>query len=278
MERALKIGGRLALFGAGLGLAYWQLQGRFNPEARYRVERKDGAFEIRIYAPAVRAETAIVATDWNEALETGFERLAYYIHEGNSDHERIAMTGPVTQTAERVAVATPLMHQQHSTPNGKLPNGAIANGRTERASFASAALEPGPLPNGGVSGAAQGEDEPPATAPLAMEHALERIEHIPSVPSWILSFAMPPGRHLRTLPVPDDPRVRLRAMPERRVAVLRFRGRHTPLLVGDRARELLHRLHREGLEPHGPVEFAGYDPKTTLPFLCRNEVRVDLAA
>jgi hypothetical protein len=258
MKRTLKIGGRLALVGAGLGVAYWQLQGRFNPQARYRVERRQGSFEIRVYEPAVRAETAIVATDWDEALRTGFERLAYYIHEGNSERERIAMTGPVTQSAERVSVATPAIHQAPSLPNGMVASGTLSNGV---------------LPGGELD-----EHEPPATAPRAPERALGLIEHVPSVPSWIMSFAMPPGRHLRELPAPDDPRVRLLPMSERHVAVLRFSGRYTPLRVGDRARELIHRVHREGLEPRGPVEFAGYDPPTTLPFLRRNEVRVELAA
>jgi len=253
MNRTLRVGGRIALVGAGFGLVYWQLQGRFNPQAHYRLEHKMGDFEIRIYAAAVRAETAIVATDWNEALQTGFERLAYYINEGNGFGERIAMTGPVTQTAERVTVTTPVVHQLPAPPPGMAPNGAHPSDELD-------------------------EDEPPATPPRAVERALAPMERVPSIPSWIMSFAMPPGRHLHTLPIPEDPRVRLRPLDERRVAVLRFSGRYTPLRVGDRARELIHRLHREGLEPRGPVEFAGYDPPTTLPFLRRNEVRVELAA
>jgi len=260
MERTLRLGGRLALFGAGLGIAYWQLQGRFNPQAHYAVEHRKGGFEIRRYEASIRAETAIVATDWSEALHTGFERLAHYISGGNRRDQRIAMTGPVTQSAERVAVFTPVTHH---LPHAGTPPSGLSNG------LAHGALD---------------EHRPPATAPGAAETALgatneptdELEEHAGSVPSWIMSFAMPADHTLSMLPIPRDPRVRLRPLPERRIATLRFTGRYTPLRIGDKARELVRRVQAEGLVPRGPVEFAGYDPPTTLPFLRRNEVWVEL--
>jgi hypothetical protein len=242
---ARRLGSGLALFGVGLGVAYWQLQGRFAQHARYRVLHRDGHFEIRSYSPAVRAETAIVATDWADAMETGFERLAHYIFGGNHDHVRLAMTAPVTQSAERVSIAVPATHATAlELVTAQLPH-----------------LD---------------EHRGPATPPGA-ETSLE-LEHAGSVPSWILSFTMPAGSRLGTLPIPDDARVRLRPVPERRLAVLRFSGRYTPLKIGDKARELSRLVKLAGLTPRGVIEFAGYDPPSTLPFLRRNEVWVELAA
>lgn len=90
-----------------------------------------------------------------------------------------------------------------------------------------------------------------------------------------VAFVMPPGRALASLPAPRGGEVRLREVPQRRVAVLRFRGRYHEL-PARRRDELLARVRGAGLEPLGPVSFAGYDPPSTLPWLRRNEVWVEV--
>ena len=90
------------------------------------------------------------------------------------------------------------------------------------------------------------------------------------------SFVMPPGRPISTLPRPDDPRIELREVPEKRVAVLRFRGAFTRDTVDAHERELLARLVEAGLSARGSVAFACYDSPMTLPLLRRNELWIDV--
>jgi hypothetical protein len=92
-----------------------------------------------------------------------------------------------------------------------------------------------------------------------------------------IAFVMPADRDLDTLPAPHDLRVRLREVPERLVAALRFRGNYESGLPHQKREELLRRLREAGLEPRGEPHFAGYDPPSTWAALRRNEVLVELA-
>jgi SOUL heme-binding protein len=92
----------------------------------------------------------------------------------------------------------------------------------------------------------------------------------------VVAFIMPADRQLQDLPTPRDPRVLLRAVPARRVAVLAFNGDYKSDLPADKSAELLEWLRAAGLNPKGPIVFAGYDPPTTVPVLRRNEVMVEL--
>ena len=60
------------------------------------------------------------------------------------------------------------------------------------------------------------------------------------------------------------------------VAVLRYGGKHTGPKVAQKFSELLALVREAGLSYRGSPEFAGYDPPTTLPFLRRNEVWLEL--
>ncbi len=103
-----------------------------------------------------------------------------------------------------------------------------------------------------------------------------RVEGANADERFTVTFTMPKGRTLASMPVPDDARVILREVPARRVAVLRYRGRYAPEGLAEKAHELEAVLTRAGIEHHGRAEWAGYDPPTTLPLLRRNEVWIDL--
>jgi len=95
--------------------------------------------------------------------------------------------------------------------------------------------------------------------------------------AYTMSIAMPPGRTLTTLPEPDDPRLVLREVPERRFAALGFSGRFTRDNVSRHERRLLREILDLGLVTRGSVAFAMYDSPATLPFLRRNEVWLEIA-
>ena len=93
---------------------------------------------------------------------------------------------------------------------------------------------------------------------------------------WRVSFIMPAGRTLETLPAPNDPRVVLRVVPARTVAVLRFSGWVRPDIAVARQREARARLAQHGLTAVSEPVLAQYDPPWRLPFLKRNEILIDL--
>ena len=95
---------------------------------------------------------------------------------------------------------------------------------------------------------------------------------------WMVRFFMPRGYTLETLPVPDDPRVRLRALPQAEMAVVRFSGLAYAGDVARRTTELEEFMAARHLRPAGPPVLARYNPPWTLWFLRRNEVMIPVAA
>ena len=88
----------------------------------------------------------------------------------------------------------------------------------------------------------------------------------------VVTFVMPAGRTLDSLPVPNDARVTLAAMAERNVAVLTYGGATTAQIVSERTEALREALERAGLIIAGPAVSSRYDPPSTLPMLRRNEI------
>jgi hypothetical protein len=89
---------------------------------------------------------------------------------------------------------------------------------------------------------------------------------------FVVQFVMPPGYTLATLPVPDDPRVKLRAVPAQRMAVLRYAGRWTPENYESHLAELRDALASAGIATDGEPVLARYDAPYVMPFLRRNEI------
>ncbi|MFT3695173.1 MAG: heme-binding protein [Kofleriaceae bacterium] len=94
---------------------------------------------------------------------------------------------------------------------------------------------------------------------------------------FMMSFVMPAGRSLATLPKPNDVDIELDEVPERRVAVLRFAGRYRGTDVHAHEAQLMKMVKAAGLRPLSEPMFAGFDSPATLPFLRRNEVWVEVA-
>jgi hypothetical protein len=119
------------------------------------------------------------------------------------------------------------------------------------------------------------------TAPVAVES--ERLAMTAPVAiesengEQVVSFVMPPGRTLSSLPVPNDARVTLREVPARTIAVLTYSGTTTPEILASQTQTLRDALTREGLTATGNAVSSRYDPPSTLPMLRRNEVWIPIA-
>ncbi len=117
------------------------------------------------------------------------------------------------------------------------------------------------------------------TAPVA-QHS-EKIamtapvsEQRDSAGRWRIAFYAPSTYTLDTMPIPDDPAVELRTAPGMVVAVRRFSGDRSPVMVARETENLRKALVGSGWTA-GVESFAWfYDPPWTLPFLRRNEVGV----
>jgi hypothetical protein len=95
---------------------------------------------------------------------------------------------------------------------------------------------------------------------------------------YTVSFVMPPGRTLYSLPRPRHPGVELREVAARNVAVLRFRGRFTRDNIAAHERKLLEQVLALGLSARGSVMFAAFDWPLTLPVLRRNELWLEVTS
>lgn len=130
--------------------------------------------------------------------------------------------------------------------------------------------------------AARGGDseEVAMTAPVTVEARPGKIAMTAPVTTeaaggqWRMHFVMPAQYTMATLPQPKDDRVKLREVPSKRMAVLRFSGFAGEDKVAAKTQELLAWAAREGLKASGTPQLARYDPPWTLPFLRRNEVLV----
>lgn len=121
------------------------------------------------------------------------------------------------------------------------------------------------------------------TAPVAQQAVGEKIAMTAPVAqtqgaagTWVVRFTMPARWTLQTLPVPNDPRVKLRATAPARFAVLRFSGLARPRDVQGKSGDLLAWAKARKLHVIGPVTLAQYNPPWTPWFLRRNEVMVEV--
>jgi effector-binding domain-containing protein len=118
------------------------------------------------------------------------------------------------------------------------------------------------------------------TAPVVTRDASEKIEMTAPVVSeetergWYISFNMPKQYSKDTLPIPNNPEVKIIDVPSEKYAVITFSG----LVREKKYVEMLNLLNEEmrkrNLEPKGPVILARYNPPWTLPFLRRNELMI----
>lgn len=91
-----------------------------------------------------------------------------------------------------------------------------------------------------------------------------------------LSFGMPASYTLDTLPTPNDPRVKIVEVPEKKLAVMRFSGYRTAGRIEEMEKKLLESLARDGVEVIGAPLYAGYNAPGTPPWMTRNEVLVEI--
>ena len=121
------------------------------------------------------------------------------------------------------------------------------------------------------------------TAPVSQQPAGEKIAMTTPVsqsPSgdgrFVFAFFMPSEYTMENLPLPADPRVRIRQMPARWMAARRYSGGWRESRYRDQESALLGAVRRAELDIVGQPVFARYNSPFTLWFLRRNEVLLEV--
>jgi hypothetical protein len=133
---------------------------------------------------------------------------------------------------------------------------------------------------GYISGKNRSRDKIAMTAPVSQESASEKIAMTAPVGQqraeggWLVSFSMPNAYTLKTLPVPDDPDVKLREIPARRMAAVRYSGTWSESRYLQHKKELELWIEKNGFHILGDPVWARYNPPFTLWFLRRNEILI----
>ena len=93
---------------------------------------------------------------------------------------------------------------------------------------------------------------------------------------WIVSFMMPASYTMETIPQPNDPKVKLRKIPSRRMAAVCYSGVWSKENYLKNKARLDAWMQRKDLVGTGNPVWARYNPPYTLWFLRRNEILIEL--
>lgn len=94
--------------------------------------------------------------------------------------------------------------------------------------------------------------------------------------SHTIAFGMPASYTLDTLPTPDDARVKIVTIPEKKMAAIHFSWYRTDSRIQSKKQELLNALGKDGVSVIGEPQYAGYNAPWTPPWMLRNEVMVEV--
>ncbi len=94
--------------------------------------------------------------------------------------------------------------------------------------------------------------------------------------SQTISFGMPRSYTLETLPIPNDPRVKIVMIPTKKYAVMKFSWYRSDARVKKMKEKLISALARDGVKVEGTTAYAGYNAPGTPPWMVRNEVLVEI--
>lgn len=140
---------------------------------------------------------------------------------------------------------------------------------------------------GYIFGDNQASEKMAMTAPVESRPADESVKMkmtapVASSPSereagfYTYSFVMENKYSLETLPIPNDPRIRIRVIPERTIAVHRYSGSWSESNYAKHERMLLDALAEDKVSTRGAPVSARYNAPFTPWFMRRNEIMVEI--
>jgi effector-binding domain-containing protein len=94
--------------------------------------------------------------------------------------------------------------------------------------------------------------------------------------TWRVRFVMPSKHTMESLPLPKNPAVKIKQMPGRRFAAIRFSGLPNNGKLRKQTARLENLISAKKLSAISVPSYAFYNPPWTLPFLRRNEVLIEI--
>ena len=134
-----------------------------------------------------------------------------------------------------------------------------------------------------ISGANRSKGKIAMTAPVGQQREGEKIAMTAPVGQesvsnqWVVTFMMPANFTLETLPAPTDEKVRLRAIPPRRMVAVQYSGTWSRQRYEGNLARLREWMKAQGLTAAGDPVWARYNAPFTPWFLRRNEILVQMA-
>jgi hypothetical protein len=134
-----------------------------------------------------------------------------------------------------------------------------------------------------ISGDNKSQGKIAMTAPVSQEQKGEKISMTAPVSQqrvqgkWAVSFMMPASYTMETLPTPDDPNIKLRQVPARRVAAVRYSGFWSEEKYLLNKEKLENWIRENRFTVVGEPVWARYNPPFTLWFMRRNEILIPVA-
>jgi len=129
-----------------------------------------------------------------------------------------------------------------------------------------------------ISGENRKKESIAMTAPVNQKSSSQKIAMTAPVNqqqsegNYVVSFLMPSKYTMESLPEPLDSSVRLRKIPARKVAAVRYSGSWSKAKYEQKKILLEEFIRNKGLRITGQDIFARYDPPFQIPFFRRNEV------
>jgi len=131
-----------------------------------------------------------------------------------------------------------------------------------------------------ISGENRSQEKISMTSPVTQEASSEKIAMTAPVAQqstpdgWMVSFMMPQTYTMGTLPIPDDPTVKLREIPGRRMACVRYSGTWSEKRYRSNLQELEDWIAENSFKVLGKPVWARYNPPFTPWFMRRNEILI----
>lgn len=207
-------------------------------EPNYRVVKNTGGIEIREYDSYLVAEIEVKGS-FDAAAFQAFDPLFKFIDGNNRSKQKIEMTSPVEQQAsgQQIPMTAPVTQRSGES----IPMTAPVTQRTG--------------------------EEIPMTAPVTQTKGAG---------TYAVGFVMPDNLNLENVPEPLDPRIKIREVPTRTVAVITYSGSWSHLKYARMEKKLLEEVKKQGLTPVGAPVFARYNHPGIAMWDRRNEIMVEV--
>lgn len=139
-----------------------------------------------------------------------------------------------------------------------------------------------------ISGNNISKDEMEMTIPVNLSRSNSKVEKLEMTTpvsqsatnneqrSYKVSFVLPLNYTIDDAPIPIDPRVKIRKVPEKIMAVLEYSGTWSKENYNENEKQLFSELKKENIRPVGQPVFARYNPPFWPWFLRRNEVQIEI--